>query len=333
MSMLEGLHRIWRPELYHGRGRRGPFFEGWFYKAVSADGQNIFAVIPAVFIGERESDSHALVQVIDGTRRHVFSQRFAINRIRSARREPRLEIGGNLFSLDAVQLDLDTGQGRIRADLSLGPAVPWPVKWSSPGAMGWYAFAPFMQCYHAVLSMSHTVNGSLTAGRHAFDLDGGRGYLEKDWGRGFPSAYIWLQCNHFERPDISVMASVADIPWLGRSFRGFLFGMRFEGQWIRLTTYTGAVLSEVEVENERVRLTAQDTRFRLELETLRGPGVLLHGPVQGETRNIYRETLTSTVKLRLSKRRGLAFEMLYQGAGKPAGLDVNGRIGKLLAQA
>ena len=94
----------------------------------------------------------------------------------------------------------------------------------------------------------------------------------------------------------------------------------------------GAVLSEVEVEKERVRLTAQDARFRLELEIRRCPGVLLHGPDCGEIRNIFRETLTSTVKLRLSQRLGSAYEMLYEGTGKAAGLDVNGRTGKLLAQ-
>ncbi|MCK7537696.1 MAG: tocopherol cyclase family protein [Marinilabiliales bacterium] len=35
------------------------------------------------------------------------------------------------------------------------------------------------------------------------DFSGGRGYIEKDWGHSFPSAYVWMQSNHFQLARIS----------------------------------------------------------------------------------------------------------------------------------
>ncbi|WP_243392439.1 MULTISPECIES: tocopherol cyclase family protein [unclassified Mesotoga] len=30
------------------------------------------------------------------------------------------------------------------------------------------------------------------------DLTGGKGYIEKDWGRSLPDAWIWMQSNNFD---------------------------------------------------------------------------------------------------------------------------------------
>jgi hypothetical protein len=49
--------------MYHGHGKQPPFFEGWYYKLVSADETHRIAVIPGVQLGE---DGHAFVQVLDG---------------------------------------------------------------------------------------------------------------------------------------------------------------------------------------------------------------------------------------------------------------------------
>ncbi|MEZ4893124.1 MAG: tocopherol cyclase family protein [Saprospiraceae bacterium] len=37
----------------------------------------------------------------------------------------------------------------------------------------------------------------LTINGEELDFTGGKGYMEKDWGRSFPSAYFWMQTNHF----------------------------------------------------------------------------------------------------------------------------------------
>ena len=49
--------------------------------------------------------------------------------------------------------------------------------------MGWYAFVPFMECYHSVVSMSHFIEGSADFGSGDTDFMGGKGYHGKRLGK------------------------------------------------------------------------------------------------------------------------------------------------------
>ncbi len=51
------------PGVYHGANKKPPFFEGWYYKLVSADERHKVAIIPGVILGQ---DAHAFLQVLDG---------------------------------------------------------------------------------------------------------------------------------------------------------------------------------------------------------------------------------------------------------------------------
>jgi len=76
-------------------------------------------------------------------------------------------------------------QRNVRGSLCFSCINPWPVTLLSPGVMGWYAWVPFMECYHGVVSLDHTIEGILhvDVDGTAVDFGGGRGYTEKDWGR------------------------------------------------------------------------------------------------------------------------------------------------------
>ena len=67
---------------------------------------------------------------------------------------------------------------------------------------GLFSYLSFMECYHGILSMAHS-SRELCYGMssHLISLEG-IGYLEKDWGTSFPAAYLWVQCNRFEAPDV-----------------------------------------------------------------------------------------------------------------------------------
>ena len=79
--------------------------------------------------------------------------------------------------------------------------------------MGWYAYVPTMECFHGILSMNHTLTGQLTLNNSKLNFDGGKGYIEKDWGRNFPKNWIWAQSNHFLDSELSVSISLATLPW------------------------------------------------------------------------------------------------------------------------
>ena len=194
---MPSLRTLWKPALYHGRGARPPFFEGWYFKLVDASEQHRYAVIPGVFIG-REPGIVACVRADAGRRdRADRLSSLPVRGVPGRRDEFDIRVGPNRFRLDRIELDIDRPEGRMRGELRFAGVAPWPVTRTSPGIMGPYTFAPFMECYHGVLSFDHSIAGSLAVDGRELDFTGGRGYIEKDWGQAFPKAWIWMQSNHF----------------------------------------------------------------------------------------------------------------------------------------
>ena len=70
-----------------------------------------------------------------------------------------IKIDKNSFSLNNIILDMDNGKTEIKAQMNFENIIPWPVTRFSPGVMGIYAFIPFLECYHGVLSLNHKITG------------------------------------------------------------------------------------------------------------------------------------------------------------------------------
>jgi len=210
------LHPAW----FQGRGMRAPYFEGWYFKLVDATEQHRLAVIPGVVHNpEGAEPSHCFVQVLDGTSGRATYHRYPLTAFVAARDAFDVRVGPNHFTGAGMTLDIDDAQRTLRGSVQFSALQPWPVRPCSPGIMGWFAWVPFMQCYHGVLGLDHALRGNVTLDGVGIDWQGGRGYIEKDWGRAFPSAWVWMQCNHFDQPGSSLTLSLATIPWLGLSLQ------------------------------------------------------------------------------------------------------------------
>jgi len=315
---------IMNPAVYHGHGRKAPFFEGWYYKLVSANGKERVAVIPAVFLGKQ---GHAFIQVLDGVQGRMDYHSFPLQQFDAAREEFRVRIAENTFSMEGFSLDLDSPVGRASGEVHIHNPQPWPVSVLSPGVMGWYAWVPAMECYHGVLSFDHEISGKLAINGREIDFNGGRGYMEKDWGASFPQGYIWMQSNHFAQVGVSLMASVAVIPWRGSAFPGFIIGLWHNGVLWRFASYTGARIEQLDISEKTVRIAVRDRRNRLELQVDRAGGVSLRGPTKTDMGMRVDESLAGQVHANLMTMQG---EILFEGSGHHAGLEVT-QAEKLLA--
>jgi hypothetical protein len=238
-----------------------------------------------------------------------------------------VRISTNQFTHDCIALRIADPERPVRGELRFTNITPYPVTLSAPGIMGWYGWIPIMECYHGLVSLNHTIEGALEIGSERVDFTGGRGYIEKDWGQAFPSAYIWQQTNHFDAPDTCLSASIAMIPNLGMTFRGFIIAFWHKRHLYRFATYTGAKVEKLELTDGHVFWVVSDRTHRLEMTAERAAGGLLHAPIRTEMHRRVDETLQSTIDVRLTTRRN---QVVFSGVGRCAGLEVNGDLETLL---
>src|SRR3989339_63374 len=321
--IFEKIRGLRRPEIYQGHGQRAPYFEGWYFKLITADHAHAVAVIPGVaFSGKRR---HAFIQVADSVTRESQYYEYDISHFYASRDRFEVRISGSVFSDKDISLNTWQGTHRIQGAIRFENTTPFPVTLISPGIMGWYAYVPFMECYHGVVSMNHRLYGTLSINGRNYDFNHGKGYIEKDWGRSFPKEWIWLQSNLFEEPSASFMLSVAKIPWLSRHFTGFLGFLSVRGKLYRFATYTGAKIVSLSHESSRVRIVLRDKRHQLEVTALCRPenDAFLVAPVNGGMDRGIKESVDSEIDLVLTDVAG---KVLFRGKGLRGVMEVQGEV-------
>jgi len=323
---LQFFKGIFHPEAFHGHGRSKRYFEGWYVKVVSADQQTRWAVIPGVFLGLDGGVNEAFIQLLDGSTGRSWYHKFDTSEFSASADEFDVNLGSNHFSSKGVKLDLPELRGSITFE---SPLDPWPVKPLSPGIMGWFGAVPFMECFHGIVSFGHDLAGDMSVEGKQVSFAGGRGYIEKDWGRAFPSGYVWLHSNHIDSdPEASLIGSVAIIPWIGRPFRGYIVGLKHSGKLHRWTTYNGAKEIELTITDTHVhwQLSSKDGNLTLSADRVRGG--LLHAPIRTEMHQRVDETLDAVIHIKHTDRDG---RVLLEGKGLVGAMEVHGDLQRLLA--
>ncbi len=327
---------VLHPAGFHGQGmpraRGRSYFEGWYCKLVSGDHSTRLAVIPGVYTSAAGDVREAFVQVLDGSSRqatyHAFDPRdFAADPLRFD-----VRVGRNRFSDEGMHLELPECEGEVSY---VGPLARWPVTPLAPGAMGWYAWLPTMQCYHGVISLDHRLAGSLTHHGQTADFTDGRGYLEKDWGQTFPQSYLWVQSNHFELPGASFVLSIALIPWRGRAFRGFIAALRLPpgnpGAGLhRMATYTRAHTLHLAADSRGAQWVgrAPDGRELWVTAHSGQPAGVLYAPIRTQMHQRVAESLSAELSVELRDTQGA---LLFSGHGVCGGYEAHGPLDELLA--
>jgi tocopherol cyclase len=322
----QSLNGVLNPDGYHGFGRRGPFFEGWYYKLINKMGDQRWTIIPGVYIGKKAEDSHCFIQVMNGVTGKAYYINYPSNQFVPNKMGFHVSIGRNEFSARQIHLVIENDELDLCGDLTFDNLSLWPVTWQSPGIMGWYAWVPGMECYHGVVSLDHEIKGNLRINGRKTDFSGGRGYIEKDWGKAMPKAWIWLQCNHFSQPGISLTASIAIIPLGPLSFNGFIVGLLLNGTLYKFATYSGARVDWLDVNENEVDLRISDHKKQFQIHANRVGGGFLKAPTVTHMDRRITETLSAEIDVELSVREKGVWQQVFEDRGQYAGLEVVGNL-------
>jgi len=317
MMLFTKIRSLFDPTMYQGWGNTRKYFEGWYFKVVNADETKAFAFIPGISMN-RAGEKQAFIQVLDGRKKSALFFPFEASAFLPSKTEFSVSVGNNFFSASRMKLELPS----ISGELAFTGTKEWPNPWYSPGIMGPYTFAPFMECNHGIVSLDHLISGSLSIDGDLTDFTGGRGYIEKDWGHSFPSAYIWMQSNHFDAPGISFKASVARIPWLTGNFTGFISGFLFDNRLYSFTEYGGGRVTRLEVTGSGVEMEFRNRNHILNLAAPTDTATPLASPVKGLMGGRIEESMTSVITLTLSEKA--TGGIVFTGQGRNGSIEVSG---------
>lgn len=276
--------------------RLGEYFKGYYFKCSDEYGNGAVALIPALHTdGKKRSAS---IQVITSGNSYTLPY----SEIRFGKRDLRIRIGKNRFCERGIFIDACTDECRIKGRLVFGR-----LKRIKYDIMGPFKYIPFMQCRHSVISMKHSVNGSLDINGEVYHFEDGRGYIEGDKGRSFPKKYIWTQC-HFGRG--SLMLAVADIPFLGFGFMGIVGVIILDGKEYRLATYLGARL--VNAGNNEVTVRQGEYVFYARL--IHSNQRRLRAPLNGKMTRTIHESVECEAYYRFTCRGRVLMELVGKTA-------------------
>jgi tocopherol cyclase len=318
------LNRLKDPTIFQGDLNKNQYFEGWYFKQSNLDGDVVLSIIPGISLAEE--DRHAFIQLLDGTSGIAYYERFEIEEFKPGLKPFTVNIGDNVFSLSGVELDIN-GEVSVKGSLRYSDLSLFRGGVGMRGVMGWYGFIPFMETYHGLISMDHVVDGSIVINGDRRVFDAARGYIEKDWGSSFPSSWIWLQANSFKEKGVSLMVSVAVIPWLHSSFVGHLAIFLHRGEVINLSTYGGGKVTRLEKIDRGVSMRVENKRYSLDIWADSGQFVDLKSPKMGVMKGRTAESLHGFIKVNaVDKEKNLT---LFSGASPGLGLEIMDDEGEL----
>lgn len=254
------------------------------------------ALIPAFHI-DRTGRRGASLQVISNHRSWWLDHPDA--QFQAAQKQFQIRLGNSCFDSRGIDLDIKQKELSLRGTLRYGSLTPLRSNIMGP-------FAPFsgMQCSHGVISMAHSLEGSLTLNGEPIDFSQGTGYIETDRGRSFPSVYLWTQCLLPEPKGGSLMLAIASIPLPLGSFTGCICAILHQGREYRLATYLGAKIEEWSPSGA----TIQQGKYRLNVKLLEAQEQTLRAPVQGSMERSIHESLCANVSYRFWAGRDILFQ-------------------------
>lgn len=280
-----------KSKYFYGINKKTNYFEGWYFKHQKGD--KCIAFIPGVNIDSNGSKL-AFIQIV--TNNNSYFIHYLYSDFDASKERLQLNIGNNTFSEDGINVDIQEKDLSIKGRIKYSDLVKLDSNIMGPFAL----FSDKLQCNHGIISLYHRLSGEIIINNDIYNFDGGVGYIEKDWGSSFPKTYSWIQCNDFENRACSIIASVADIPFMGKTFNGCICVVYYEGMEYKLCTYNGVKI----LKNDGRVIILKRGKYRLEIEVNDENPQRLLAPINGHlTRTIHENCgCTATFKFFIEEK-------------------------------
>ena len=301
---------------FHGKKQNQAFFEGWYYKIDEAVSKNSYVFIIGISQNEN-GKGEAFLQFVECSQHRPLYYSFQLEEFEASQSHFQIRLAKNYFSKNRISINLP----ELKAELEFNQHIGWKESTLAPNIMGPLHYLGGLECNHGILSYRSKVNGRIQFDEKEFQVSQAVGYQEKDWGSNFPKAHIWLQCNQFTVPDLSLSVAIAQLNIFNQDIKGYAATLRNGSIDKVFSNYTFSRFQHSSI-GEHYQLRFDSLRYQLKLSFQIKDSVALKTPVQGGMIGQVRESINSEVSLQLYDR--LRGKSLYNTRGTSTGIEVAG---------
>ena len=315
---MDYFNKIMHPEYFQGDGQSRNYFEGWYFRAVSKN--LIFSLIPGLSVAD--GHSHAFIQLIILTENRYESRyfKFSVDEFFADNGKFKIVIKNNVFSAEGINVNLKQDDFEFSCNIQFGEFTSLKKHVYRPNIMGIFSYFPNMECSHGVISLRHTVSGTVELNGDMKAIFHGIGYIEKDWGTSFPQKYLWLQCNNFGRAKVSLMLAVAVIPHKKQEFQGLICALRISDKEYVLSTYNFAAAEAIIRDGKDFTIKIKKAGYRLTVTVTPQNSLRLSAPVNGEMQRAVDENIDCNIYLDFERNK----KKIFEGLGENAAFEISG---------
>lgn len=108
--------KVFHPWAFQGSLNRQNYFEGWYFKHVSANKEDVWSFIPGISLSSE--GRHAFIQVLNGRtgKSNVFE--YGVEEFSASRKALTVHLGKSHFSTDGVSLKMQNESSKIDGKIS-----------------------------------------------------------------------------------------------------------------------------------------------------------------------------------------------------------------------
>lgn len=293
------------------------YFEGWYFK--NSFENTTISFIPGLNIENKNKS--CFIQIITNSNSYYIPYKF--DDFHFSYNPFYIQIQNNYFSEDKIILDINDKNIKISGTLYFTNSIKLKKKFLCPNIMGPFSYFPSMECNHAILSLTHYINGSLKVNNQTYTFKNGKGYIEKDWGTSFPSAYTWCQGNNFSNNlNASLFLSIATIPLKFLTFKGFICVLYFNEKEYRFTTYNGSKIEKYNYQKNFIDICLTNKNYKLSVKAKNKDFSKLLAPQNGNMSIHVSESINSELEVILQENNNI----IFKDTSINCGLEIKGNI-------
>jgi len=262
----------YKPSSLRGKPEKTQYFEGWFQKVYSKKHQASCIIIYG-YATHNSYDTCGFIQILTPHSPPDILY-FPKHEISFDHDRHIVRMADNMFTTKEIIISIQD----IDINLNLVNNHPIPTFKNS---MGYTYYIPNLPCYHSVMNTAHQVTGNIRNKNAEYSFDQDMGYMEKNWGTSFPESYFWLHAIDPYNADVSILFSIAEIQWLGKSFIKHVGHLRIEGKHIDLRTLKDISISDKIISEKKRCVNFRSKELELDIWITYGKKVTFKAPNQG----------------------------------------------------